>query len=305
MGIPIFSIEDMYAGTNIFQTGMAQMGVIPTVAYDGNTYISTGLGTCDSKGNLIEENIDEIAKVMTIEQGKPLTEAKGEVAYANGFISWFAEEAKRVYGETIPASASNKRILVRKEPVGVIAAIPPWNFPAAMVKRKFAPPLAPCPTERHRLGGGDAGSRCQVVRWVRTFPMAIIAQREYVIARRMFREQVRLGCCAALLGCCACTAFGFMRRSTASPAPSLQWSLTLPAPLPLHSNAVLHIALPQNPCRTARCTPSARAWSTALRRTAPAWCAWRTATGEGGAPPLLLVSGRNQCFHTASPSAQT
>lgn len=92
--------------------------------------------------NLIQENIEEIAKVMTLEQGKPLNEAKGEVAYANGFISWYAEEAKRVYGETIPASASNKRILVRKEPVGVIAAITPWNFPAAMITRKVAPALA-------------------------------------------------------------------------------------------------------------------------------------------------------------------
>ncbi|WP_318507541.1 NAD-dependent succinate-semialdehyde dehydrogenase [Bacillus sp. T3] len=92
--------------------------------------------------DLIEENIGEIAKVMTMEQGKPLNEAKGEVAYANGFISWFAEEAKRVYGETIPASAPNKRILIRKEPVGVIAAITPWNFPAAMITRKVAPALA-------------------------------------------------------------------------------------------------------------------------------------------------------------------
>lgn len=91
---------------------------------------------------LIDENKDEIAKIMTMEQGKPLQEALGEVNYANGFISWFAEEGKRIYGETIPASAPNKRILVRKEPVGVIAAITPWNFPAAMITRKVAPALA-------------------------------------------------------------------------------------------------------------------------------------------------------------------
>ncbi|AGK55544.1 NAD-dependent succinate-semialdehyde dehydrogenase [Bacillus sp. 1NLA3E] len=91
---------------------------------------------------LIDENKHEIAKVMTIEQGKPLKEALGEVVYANGFISWFAEEGKRIYGETIPASAPNKRIIVRKEPVGVIAAITPWNFPAAMITRKVAPALA-------------------------------------------------------------------------------------------------------------------------------------------------------------------
>ncbi|WP_191270900.1 NAD-dependent succinate-semialdehyde dehydrogenase [Neobacillus kokaensis] len=91
---------------------------------------------------LIDENKHEIARIMTIEQGKPLKEALGEVLYANGFISWYAEEAKRVYGETIPASHPNKRILVRKEPVGVVAAITPWNFPAAMITRKVGPALA-------------------------------------------------------------------------------------------------------------------------------------------------------------------
>ncbi|MEH7081635.1 NAD-dependent succinate-semialdehyde dehydrogenase [Neobacillus drentensis] len=91
---------------------------------------------------LIEENKHEIARIMTMEQGKPLKEALGEVQYANGFISWYAEEGKRIYGETIPASHPNKRILVRKEPVGVIAAITPWNFPAAMITRKVAPALA-------------------------------------------------------------------------------------------------------------------------------------------------------------------
>lgn len=91
---------------------------------------------------LIEENKHEIARIMTMEQGKPLKEALGEVQYANGFISWYAEEGKRIYGETIPASHPNKRILVRKEPVGVVAAITPWNFPAAMITRKVAPALA-------------------------------------------------------------------------------------------------------------------------------------------------------------------
>jgi succinate-semialdehyde dehydrogenase / glutarate-semialdehyde dehydrogenase len=91
---------------------------------------------------LIDENKHEIAKIMTMEQGKPLKEALAEVQYANGFISWYAEEGKRIYGETIPASHPNKRILVRKEPVGVVAAITPWNFPAAMITRKVAPALA-------------------------------------------------------------------------------------------------------------------------------------------------------------------
>jgi succinate-semialdehyde dehydrogenase/glutarate-semialdehyde dehydrogenase len=91
---------------------------------------------------LIDENKLEIAKIMTMEQGKPLKEALGEVVYANSFISWYAEEGKRVYGETIPASHPSKRILVRKEPVGVVAAITPWNFPAAMITRKVGPALA-------------------------------------------------------------------------------------------------------------------------------------------------------------------
>lgn len=92
--------------------------------------------------HLIQEEVDDIARTMTMEQGKPLEEAKGEVTYANNFISWYAEEGKRVYGETIPASARNKRIMVHKQPVGVIAAITPWNFPAAMITRKVAPALA-------------------------------------------------------------------------------------------------------------------------------------------------------------------
>lgn len=91
---------------------------------------------------LIEDNKEELARIMTEEQGKPLKEALGEMTYANGFLSWFAEEGKRVYGETIPASVSNKRLFVTKQPVGVVAVITPWNFPAAMITRKVAPALA-------------------------------------------------------------------------------------------------------------------------------------------------------------------
>ncbi|MFC0186777.1 NAD-dependent succinate-semialdehyde dehydrogenase [Fictibacillus aquaticus] len=92
--------------------------------------------------DLIEENKDELAKTMTMEQGKPLKEAIGEMSYANGFFSWYAEEAKRIYGETIPATQRNKRLFVQKQPVGVVAAITPWNFPAAMITRKVGPALA-------------------------------------------------------------------------------------------------------------------------------------------------------------------
>ncbi|MGM9927168.1 MAG: NAD-dependent succinate-semialdehyde dehydrogenase [Bacillus sp. (in: firmicutes)] len=91
---------------------------------------------------LIEIHKEELARTMTIEQGKPLQEALGEMNYANSFVEWFAEEGKRIYGETIPASDSTKRIVVLKQPVGIVAAITPWNFPAAMITRKVAPALA-------------------------------------------------------------------------------------------------------------------------------------------------------------------
>jgi succinate-semialdehyde dehydrogenase/glutarate-semialdehyde dehydrogenase len=91
---------------------------------------------------LILANQDDLAALMTSEQGKPLAEAKGEVVYGASFIEWFAEEAKRAYGETIPSPWPDKRILVLKEPVGVCAAITPWNFPIAMITRKIAPALA-------------------------------------------------------------------------------------------------------------------------------------------------------------------
>lgn len=91
---------------------------------------------------LIDENIEDLSRTMTVEQGKPLSEARGEINYANGFISWYAEEAKRIYGEMIPATQTTKRIFVHKQPVGVTAVITPWNFPAAMITRKVGPALA-------------------------------------------------------------------------------------------------------------------------------------------------------------------
>lgn len=95
---------------------------------------------------LLHANADDLGRIMTAEQGKPLAEAKGEVGYGASFIEWFAEEAKRVYGETIPTTDNNKRYLVIKQPIGVCAAITPWNFPIAMITRKVAPALAAgCP----------------------------------------------------------------------------------------------------------------------------------------------------------------
>ena len=96
--------------------------------------------------DLILENADDLAVLMTVEQGKPLAEAKGEVVYGASFIEWFAEEGKRIYGDTIPQHQADKRIVVIKQPIGVVAAITPWNFPNAMITRKCAPALAAgCP----------------------------------------------------------------------------------------------------------------------------------------------------------------
>jgi succinate-semialdehyde dehydrogenase/glutarate-semialdehyde dehydrogenase len=92
--------------------------------------------------DLMMQHQDALAELLTREQGKPLAEAKGEIAYAASFLEWFGEEAKRVYGQTIPGHASDKRIVVLKQPIGVVAAITPWNFPAAMITRKIAPALA-------------------------------------------------------------------------------------------------------------------------------------------------------------------
>jgi succinate-semialdehyde dehydrogenase/glutarate-semialdehyde dehydrogenase len=89
--------------------------------------------------DLMLANTDDLAAIMTAEQGKPLAESKGEIAYAASFIEWFAEEAKRIYGDTIPQNAKGRRIVVMKEPIGVFAAITPWNFPSAMITRKAGP----------------------------------------------------------------------------------------------------------------------------------------------------------------------
>ena len=96
--------------------------------------------------DLMVANADDLALILTTEQGKPLAEAKGEILYSASFIEWFSEEGKRIYGDTIPTVAMDKRIMVTKEPIGVCAAITPWNFPSAMITRKAAPALAAgCP----------------------------------------------------------------------------------------------------------------------------------------------------------------
>ncbi|KPV42468.1 succinate-semialdehyde dehydrogenase [Alicyclobacillus ferrooxydans] len=105
------------------------------VATDRARYLSEA-------ARLMHERADHLARVMTIEEGKPIAEAIGEVKYAASFLEWFAEEARRVYGDVIPSNSKDKRIMVIKRPVGVTAAITPWNFPAAMITRKLGPALA-------------------------------------------------------------------------------------------------------------------------------------------------------------------
>ncbi|NEG63969.1 succinate-semialdehyde dehydrogenase [Pantoea agglomerans] len=131
--------------------GRAETG--QAIAYAETVRISWGKTTNASRAALLEkwhqliiEHADDLAIIMTAEQGKPLAEARGEVLYGASFVKWFAEEARRIYGDTIPAPNEDRRILVLKQPVGVAAAITPWNFPIAMITRKVAPALAAgCP----------------------------------------------------------------------------------------------------------------------------------------------------------------
>lgn len=91
---------------------------------------------------MIENNSNEISAIMCAESGKPINEARGEVAYGNAFIEWFAEEARRIYGDVIPSPARDREIIVLKQPLGVAALITPWNFPLAMITRKAGAALA-------------------------------------------------------------------------------------------------------------------------------------------------------------------
>jgi succinate-semialdehyde dehydrogenase/glutarate-semialdehyde dehydrogenase len=108
--------------------------------------------------DLMMANQDDLGIILCAEMGKPLAEAKGEVAYGASFIEWFGEEAKRVYGETIPGHQRDKRITVIKQPIGVVASITPWNFPNAMITRKCAPALVSSPVRRQKR-------RCRRWRW--------------------------------------------------------------------------------------------------------------------------------------------
>lgn len=123
-------LDNAIKRTNIAQKEWAKVPAKTRAALLNNWY------------KLILENKDDLARLMTMEQGKPLAEATGEVVYGASFIEWFAEEAKRTYGDSIPSTAADKRLVTIKQPLGVACAITPWNFPVAMITRKAAPALA-------------------------------------------------------------------------------------------------------------------------------------------------------------------
>jgi succinate-semialdehyde dehydrogenase / glutarate-semialdehyde dehydrogenase len=145
-----FAVTDPATGAHL--ADVANLGAIEAeaaIAAANNAWGPWRSKTAKERGaillrwhQLLIKHTDDLARIMTAEQGKPLAEARGEVAYGASFIDWFAEEGKRVYGETIPTTDNNKRYLVIKQAMGVCAAITPWNFPIAMITRKVAPALA-------------------------------------------------------------------------------------------------------------------------------------------------------------------
>ena len=149
-GKSVFAVTDPATGAHL--ADVANLGEAETeaaIAAANNAWLIWRGKTAKERGaimlrwqQLLIKHTDDLARIMTAEQGKPLAEARGEVAYGASFIDWFAEEGKRIYGETIPTTDSNKRYLVLKQSMGVCAAITPWNFPIAMITRKVAPALA-------------------------------------------------------------------------------------------------------------------------------------------------------------------
>lgn len=131
--VPEGNAADTFRAIDAAQTGFTTWKTT-TAAHRGETL--------ERWYDLIVAHREDLARIMTREQGKPYTEALGEISYAASFVKWFSEEARRVYGETIPAPAPDRRIIVQKQPVGVCGIITPWNFPAAMITRKIAPALA-------------------------------------------------------------------------------------------------------------------------------------------------------------------
>jgi succinate-semialdehyde dehydrogenase / glutarate-semialdehyde dehydrogenase len=153
-GAPRFAVHDPATGLELAQVAnLGPVDAAAAIAAAHKAWPAWRAKTAKERGAvlmkwfaLLHQHADDLARIMTAEQGKPLAEARGEVMYGASFVEWFAEEAKRVYGETIPTTDNNKRYLVIKQPIGVCAAITPWNFPIAMITRKVAPALAAgCP----------------------------------------------------------------------------------------------------------------------------------------------------------------
>ena len=127
---------------NIALTEKAIIAAAQAFKFWRNTTAKYRASLLEKWNDLILANTDHLAEIMTLECGKPLSESKGEVAYGASFIKWFAEEGKRIYGDVIPSTTQDRRIVVIKQPIGVVAAMTPWNFPLAMITRKVAPALA-------------------------------------------------------------------------------------------------------------------------------------------------------------------
>jgi succinate-semialdehyde dehydrogenase / glutarate-semialdehyde dehydrogenase len=147
---PRFAVTDPATGQTLAQVAnLGPVDAAAAIAAADSAWPAWRAKTAKERGTilmkwfaLLHQNADDLARIMTAEQGKPLAEAKGEVAYGASFLEWFAEEARRVVGQTIPTTDNNKRFIVVKQPIGVCAAITPWNFPIAMITRKVAPALA-------------------------------------------------------------------------------------------------------------------------------------------------------------------
>ncbi|QPF73052.1 NAD-dependent succinate-semialdehyde dehydrogenase [Roseateles sp. DAIF2] len=145
-----FAVHDPATGAKLAEVAnLGQAEVEAAIAAANNAFAVWRNKTAKERAavlmrwqQLLVRHADDLARIMTAEQGKPLAEARGEVIYGASFLDWFAEEGKRIYGETIPTTDNNKRYLVLKQPIGVCAAITPWNFPIAMITRKVAPALA-------------------------------------------------------------------------------------------------------------------------------------------------------------------
>ena len=146
----VFPVTDPYTGNRLVQVAdVGKEEAIRAVDAAAAAFPRWSGLTADERGRvlrkwyeLILEHTEDLARLMTAEQGKPLSESRGEISYGASFVEWFAEEGRRTYGDVIPSHRSDSRILVLKQPVGVVAAITPWNFPVAMITRKVAPALA-------------------------------------------------------------------------------------------------------------------------------------------------------------------